>query len=490
MAEHKLSYTASEIDNRLRRVDNIPVVDSELSTTSTNPVQNKVITSKINSIESSLNQKANTSAIPTKTSQLTNNSGFLTSIPSEYVTETELTNKGYATQASVTALSNRIDNLPTGGNITVDSALSSTSTNPVQNKVIYEEFSKLEEALVKDFSDINDGFNEVFGEIEAIHNEIDNLSASGGKTLIGEITLDSSNLTTTDTAGIYALGTDVQAVMQSVCAKLDEGFGGLIAELTIADLTTVLQCNYLSGSEALNAFRGVCCVSSSRAHASELTQYDFLESYFRTNQTDAANAMISGAMTCNVKFYTISGGAGSGGSGGEPYYKKTVTLFDEDVEITNLGDGLLGANITFDLSKMPDNGTEEFEVAVDNVLYPCEIKMLMGLLPYLGNERIVDALTGGTGECEDTGEPFAIIINSSSSDGEAIIAMEELGTYHFKVDNVIGAKKLDSSLIDWTNGGMPSGLPEVTEEDNDKVLVVVNGKWAVASIANGDEVAY
>ncbi len=39
--------------------------------------------------------------IPKKTSQLTNDSGFITSIPSEYVTETELSNKGYLTSSSL-----------------------------------------------------------------------------------------------------------------------------------------------------------------------------------------------------------------------------------------------------------------------------------------------------------------------------------------------------------------------------------------------------
>ena len=42
--------------------------------------------------------------VPTKTSQLTNDSGFITSIPSTYVTETELTNKGYQTAAQVNTL--------------------------------------------------------------------------------------------------------------------------------------------------------------------------------------------------------------------------------------------------------------------------------------------------------------------------------------------------------------------------------------------------
>lgn len=46
--------------------------------------------------------KANKSDIPTKTSQLTNDNGFITSVPSEYVTETELNAKGLATETFVT----------------------------------------------------------------------------------------------------------------------------------------------------------------------------------------------------------------------------------------------------------------------------------------------------------------------------------------------------------------------------------------------------
>ena len=45
-----------------------------------------------------LNNKADKSDIPTKVSQLTNDKNYLTSIPSEYVTETELNQKGYITQ--------------------------------------------------------------------------------------------------------------------------------------------------------------------------------------------------------------------------------------------------------------------------------------------------------------------------------------------------------------------------------------------------------
>ena len=46
----------------------------------------------------SYNNLTDKPVIPTKTSELTNDSGFLTSVPSEYVTETELNNKGYLTE--------------------------------------------------------------------------------------------------------------------------------------------------------------------------------------------------------------------------------------------------------------------------------------------------------------------------------------------------------------------------------------------------------
>lgn len=52
----------------------IITVDNELSTTSENPVQNKVITGALNS-------KADTSAVPTKTSDLVNDSGFIDELP-------------------------------------------------------------------------------------------------------------------------------------------------------------------------------------------------------------------------------------------------------------------------------------------------------------------------------------------------------------------------------------------------------------------------
>lgn len=51
--------------------------------------------------EIDLSAYAKKSEIPTKTSQLTNDSNFLSAVPAEYVTETELAGKGYQTSAQV-----------------------------------------------------------------------------------------------------------------------------------------------------------------------------------------------------------------------------------------------------------------------------------------------------------------------------------------------------------------------------------------------------
>ena len=65
--------------------------DTTLETT------NKTIVGAINEVNNNVMSKVNKSEIPTKTSQLTNDSNFLTSVPSEYVTESELNAKGYLT---------------------------------------------------------------------------------------------------------------------------------------------------------------------------------------------------------------------------------------------------------------------------------------------------------------------------------------------------------------------------------------------------------
>ena len=84
-----------------------------------------MIEQSVEEITNDLNSKANTSDIPTNTSELNNDSGFLTSIPSEYVTEQEMNEaianissgenvdlSGYATKDELNTKAN-ISDVPT-----------------------------------------------------------------------------------------------------------------------------------------------------------------------------------------------------------------------------------------------------------------------------------------------------------------------------------------------------------------------------------------
>lgn len=56
MAEYKLSYTASEIDERLGMVDKLSniTVDNELSSTSENPIQNKAVNAEFSVVNNNI----------------------------------------------------------------------------------------------------------------------------------------------------------------------------------------------------------------------------------------------------------------------------------------------------------------------------------------------------------------------------------------------------------------------------------------------------
>ena len=96
----------------------------------------------------SLNGYAKTSEIPSKVSQLENDSNYLSSIPVEYVTETELNAKGYLTEhqdlsayalkteipslngyATTEYVDNAIANVPSGGNVDLSNYYTKAETN-------------------------------------------------------------------------------------------------------------------------------------------------------------------------------------------------------------------------------------------------------------------------------------------------------------------------------------------------------------------------
>lgn len=96
------------------------VVDAELSTTSTHPVQNKVVESAVNTLTSSVNSKVATSTYNTKMSALDSSISAL--------------------QSKNTAQDSAIEKKLDKSAYIVDSELSATSKNPVQNLAVYQKF--------------------------------------------------------------------------------------------------------------------------------------------------------------------------------------------------------------------------------------------------------------------------------------------------------------------------------------------------------------
>ena len=78
--------------------------------------------------------KADKTAIPTKTSQLTNDKGYLTSVPSEYVTETELNAKGYLTEHQDISMKANKTELHSHSNKTVLDGITSAKVTEWDNK--------------------------------------------------------------------------------------------------------------------------------------------------------------------------------------------------------------------------------------------------------------------------------------------------------------------------------------------------------------------
>ena len=101
--------------------DNIPTKTSQLENDS-NFVTDSVVDEKISNAqlngggEVDLSSYAKITDLPTKTSQLTNDSGYITNIPDEYITETELNAKGYATTSQIPTVPTNVSSFTNDAN--------------------------------------------------------------------------------------------------------------------------------------------------------------------------------------------------------------------------------------------------------------------------------------------------------------------------------------------------------------------------------------
>ena len=244
-------------------------VDSALSSSSTNPVQNQIINAKFDSVQASINNKvdkvdgkglstndltatlksnydaayrhsqsthapANAEAnviigvqkngtdltidsnkkvnitVPTKITDLSNDSDFATTTQLDTKVD-KVTGKGLSTNDYTTAEKEKLAAIEEGANKTIiDSALNDTSTNPVQNKIVNAKFSSVQ-------SDID--------------SKVPRTRTINGKALSTDITLSASDVSalpdTTVIPSIEGLATEtyvdnkVAGLVDSAPAALD-----------------------------------------------------------------------------------------------------------------------------------------------------------------------------------------------------------------------------------------------------------------------------
>ena len=138
-----------DIDAALTKIDGIAeganktIVDSAFSTTSTNPVQNKIISTWKNTTEENIHGAlnliaANKSKLDTIDEHANNYSHPTHTAAAEGLYKVTVDNLGHVSHTTAVTKEDITKLGISGSASTVDTAMSSTSTNAVQNKVIYE----------------------------------------------------------------------------------------------------------------------------------------------------------------------------------------------------------------------------------------------------------------------------------------------------------------------------------------------------------------
>lgn len=121
MAEnYNLKYTGAEIDNILDKANAATdvIVDSALSTTSTNPVQNKVVANKVNSISSSVSTlSSSNSTLSTRVNNLESSNSTLTSKVSTLETKVSALSSAETATIKVGSLSGSSSSVDLGSNV-------------------------------------------------------------------------------------------------------------------------------------------------------------------------------------------------------------------------------------------------------------------------------------------------------------------------------------------------------------------------------------
>ena len=317
-------------------------VDSELSADSTNPVQNKVVTGRINELAAD---------IPTKTSQLANDSGYITEHQSlaDYYTK-EQTNNLIPVRTSQLAndsdyvngadVDNRIDHkmpvnvsqlandagyldrddlngsfktingesiigsgdiaVTAGGSIAVDAELSADSTNPVQNKIITGRINELAAAIPTKTSQLNNdsGYLTEHQSLDDYYtkSQVDS-SINAVKTAIptktSQLNNDSGYLTEHQSLDDYYTKSQVDSSINAVKDAIP---------VNVSQLNN--DSGYLTEHQSLDGYAKISAIPTKTSQLTNdsgyLTEHQSLAEYYTKSQVDSSINAVKDAIPVNV----------------------------------------------------------------------------------------------------------------------------------------------------------------------------------------------
>ena len=249
-------------------------VDAELSADSTNPVQNKVITGRINELAA---------AIPTKTSQLNNDSGYLTEHQSleNYYTKEQTDSSINAVKTAIPTKTSQLNN--DSGYLTEHQSLDDYYTKSQVDSSI----NAVRDAIPVNVSQLTNDSGYL-----TEHQSLDGYAKiSAIPTKTSQLTNDSGYLTEHQSLDNYYTKTQVDSSINAVkdaipvnVSQLANDSGYLTEHQSLADYYTKSQ---VDGS--INAVKDSIPVNVSQLNndSGYLTEHQSLADYYTKTQTDA-----------------------------------------------------------------------------------------------------------------------------------------------------------------------------------------------------------
>ena len=249
-------------------------VDAELSADSTNPVQNKVITGRINELAA---------GIPTKTSQLTNDSGYLTEHQSleNYYTKEQTDSSINAVKTAIPTKTSQLNN--DSGYLTEHQSLDDYYTKSQVDGSI----NAVRDAIPVNVSQLNNDSGYL-----TEHQSLDGYAKiSAIPTKTSQLTNDSGYLTEHQSLDNYYTKTQVDSSINAVkdaipvnVSQLTNDSGYLTEHQSLADYYTKEQTD-----SSINAVKNTIPKKTSQLtnDSGYLTEHQSLADYYTKTQTDA-----------------------------------------------------------------------------------------------------------------------------------------------------------------------------------------------------------